>query len=279
LREHVGDEIYTLDEYRRRYAQYKTDPDLQAAHASAAFLSSFDDHEVDNNWAGDDDQDATPRELFRLRRFAAMQAWYENMPVRRAQFPTAGLLRMHRRIDYGDLIRVHVLDTRQYRSGQICGAKAGDRCLPIADPSRPSIIGPAQQAWIEEGLGNHMRWNLLAQQVMVMPLLYPPSRTAGRTNLDSWSGYPASRERLARGRPGDRSRDDTRRRAFDSGALRRGAGEAGSGRCLSQLAWRPNDEPAAIGFPRHRGEVRPRDAEARRRPGGARRRTSVNIRG
>ena len=198
FREHVGDEIYTLDDYRRRYAQYKTDPDLRAAHASAAFLSSFDDHEVDNNWAGDDDQDATPRELFRLRRFAAMQAWYENMPVRRAQFPTAGLLRMHRRIDYGDLIRVHVLDTRQYRSGQICGAEAGDRCLPIADPSRPSIIGPAQQAWLEEGLGNRMRWNLLAQQVMVMPLLYPASRAAGRTNLDSWSGYPASRERLVR---------------------------------------------------------------------------------
>jgi len=196
FREHVGDEIYTLDDYRRRYAQYKTDPDLQAAHAAAAFLSSFDDHEVDNNWAGDEDQDGTPKALFRLRRFAAMQAWYENMPVRRAQFPAADGLRMHRRIDYGDLVRVHVLDTRQYRSGQICDAEPIEGCRPITDRSRPSIIGAGQQAWLEEGLGNGMRWNLLAQQVMVMPFLYPQSRAAGRTNTDSWSGYPASRERL-----------------------------------------------------------------------------------
>jgi alkaline phosphatase D len=196
FREHAGDELYTLDDYRRRYAQYKTDPDLQAAHAAAAFLSSYDDHEVDNNWAGDDDQDATPRELFRLRRFAAMQAWYENMPVRRAQLPAAGLLRMYRRIDYGDLLRVHVMDTRQYRSGQICDTKAIDRCLPVNDPSHPTIVGAAQEAWLGEGLVNGMRWNLLAQQVMVMPFLYPETRGAGRHNMDSWSGYPTSRERL-----------------------------------------------------------------------------------
>jgi alkaline phosphatase D len=196
FREHAGGELYSLDDYRRRYAQYKTDPDLQAAHAAAAFLASYDDHEVDNNWAGDDDQDATPREVFRLRRAAAMQAWYENMPVRKAQFPAAGTLRMHRRLDFGDLLRVQVLDTRQYRSGQICGTKPLDRCLPIDGPSHPSILGDPQAAWLESGLDGGQRWNLLAQQVMVMPFLYPPGRGAGRTNLDSWSGYAASRERL-----------------------------------------------------------------------------------
>lgn len=196
FREHVGGELYSLDDYRRRYAQYKTDPDLQAAHAAAAFMASYDDHEVDNNWAGDDDQDATPREVFRLRRAAAMQAWYENMPVRRGQFPVAGGLRMHRRIDYGDLLRTHVLDTRQFRSGQICGSRALDRCLPADAAPRPSILGDAQTAWLEQGLSGEMRWNLLAQQVMVMPFLYPATRAAGRTNTDSWSGYAASRERL-----------------------------------------------------------------------------------
>jgi alkaline phosphatase D len=196
FREHAGGEIYSLDDYRRRYAQYKTDPDLQAAHAAAAFLSSYDDHEVDNNWAGDDDQDATPREVFRLRRAAAMQAWYENMPVRRSSFPVAGAVRMHRRIDWGDLLRVQVLDTRQFRSGQICGAKPLDRCLPLDATPRPTILGEAQAAWLEQGLSGDQRWNLLAQQVMVMPFLYPGTRGAGRTNLDSWSGYAASRERL-----------------------------------------------------------------------------------
>ncbi|WP_421737678.1 alkaline phosphatase D family protein [Caulobacter sp.] len=196
FRKHVGEELYSLDDYRRRYAQYKTDPDLQAAHAAAAFIVSFDDHEVDNNWAGDDDQDATPREVFRLRRAAALQAWYENMPVRRAQFPAGGHVRMHRRIDYGDLLRLHVLDTRQYRSGQICGAKAPDGCLPLNDPSRPSILGEGQSVWLEEGLGGEARWNLLAQQVMVMPLAYPAKGMTGGANTDSWSGYPASRERL-----------------------------------------------------------------------------------
>lgn len=177
FRQHVGDEIYTLDDYRRRYAQYKTDPDLQAAHAAAAFLSTYDDHEVDNNWAGEADQDGTPPEIFALRRSAALQAWYENMPVRRAQFPAGGALRMRRRLDYGDLLRIHLLDTRQYRAA-------------------PSILGAEQQAWLEQGLGGGARWNLVAQQVMVMPFLYPESRAAGRTNTDSWSGYPASRERL-----------------------------------------------------------------------------------
>lgn len=198
VRSHVGDELYTLDDYRRRYAQYKTDPDLQAAHAAAAFLSSYDDHEIDNNWAGEEDQDGTPPAIFRLRKLAAMQAWYENMPVRLAQFPTAGGLRMHRRIDFGDLLHVQVLDTRQHRTGQICAPKGKrlDSCHGLDSAPRPSILGEAQTRWMADGLSGRARWNLLAQQVMVMPFLYPDSRGAGRTNTDSWSGYAASREAL-----------------------------------------------------------------------------------
>lgn len=196
-RAHVGHEIYTLNDYRRRYAQYKTDPDLQAAHAAAAFLSSWDDHEVDNNWAGAEDQDGRPPEVFALRRAVAMQAWYENMPVRRAQFPAFGALRMHRRIDYGDLLRIHVLDTRQYRSGQICHPNKADHCRAIGE-GPATILGAGQEAWLGEGLNNGARWNLLAQQVMVMPFVYPESRPAGRINSDSWSGYPAARERLVK---------------------------------------------------------------------------------
>ena len=87
LRNHVGPQTYTLDDYRRRYAQYKSDADLQAAHASAPWFVTFDDHEVDNNWAGAEDQDDTPSEVFLLRRAQAFQAYYENMPLRRSAFP------------------------------------------------------------------------------------------------------------------------------------------------------------------------------------------------
>ncbi len=198
-RRHAGDEIYSLDDYRRRYAQYKTDPDLQAAHAAAAFIHSWDDHEVDNNWTAALDQDGVPSEVFLLRRQAAMQAWYENMPVRRAQFPRADGLAMHRRLDYGRLLRVHVLDTRQYRSKQRCDASllAKQRpCRPGEAGADGQVLGQAQERWLSEGLGGEARWNLLAQQVMVMPFVYPETRAAGRLNTDSWSGYPQARQRL-----------------------------------------------------------------------------------
>ncbi|WP_447952856.1 alkaline phosphatase D family protein [Sphingopyxis chilensis] len=196
FRSHAGEEIYSLDDYRRRHAQYKMDEDLQAAHAAAAFLSTWDDHEVDNNWAGDRDERGTPPEMFALRRFAAMQAWYENMPVRRAQFPAAGGLRMHRRLDYGRLLRIHLLDTRQYRTDQRCGLDKPEHCRPASDRGPSQMLGAEQEAWLQDGLEGDFGWNLLAQQVMMMPFLYPESRAEGRANLDSWSGYTDSRARL-----------------------------------------------------------------------------------
>lgn len=199
VRRHAGDEIYTLHDYRRRYAQYKTDPDLQAAHAAAAFLSSWDDHEIDNNWTSSDDQDGTPPEIFALRRHAAMQAWYENMPVRRAQFPRPDGLTMHRRLDYGRLLRVHVLDTRQYRTKQRCDAtleRLERPCRALDDAGDEQVIGQAQERWLAQGLDGDFGWHLLAQQVMMMPYRYPGSRPAGALNTDSWSGYPQARQRV-----------------------------------------------------------------------------------
>lgn len=198
-RDHFGDEIYTLDDYRRRYAQYKSDADLQAVHASAAFIMSFDDHEIDNDWGGEWDQDRTPPEVFALRKFAAMQAWYENLPVRRAQLPRLdGRTRYFRRFDYGQLMRMHVLDTRSHRTNQICNDVSMLHCKHVQDqPS--SILGMGQEAWLEEGLRNSARWNLLAQQVFVMPL---KGRLAdGRDSpafIDKWDGYPGARQRLVK---------------------------------------------------------------------------------
>ncbi|MGY0650389.1 alkaline phosphatase D family protein [Luteimonas sp. A537] len=196
-RDHVGGEIHSIDDYRRRYALYKSDPDLQAAHASAAFVMSFDDHEVDNDWGGAWDQDGTPPEVFALRKFAAMQAWYENLPVRKAQFPRAdGGARHFRRLDYGRLLRMHVLDTRSHRSNQRCLDPRSARCRH-EDGKPSSILGQAQEAWLDEGLGTDARWNLIAQQVFVMPL---KSRNADGSEQpwfpDKWEGYPGSTSRM-----------------------------------------------------------------------------------
>lgn len=198
-RDHVGGEIYSLDDYRRRYAQYKSDPDLQAAHASVAFISSFDDHEVDNDFAAAHDQDGTPPEVFRLRRFAAMQAWYEHMPVRAALFPRPhGRTTYYRRLDYGRLLRMHVLDTRSHRDDQPCVRPGQEHCRSGGEATA-SILGAGQERWLDDGLSRETCWNLLAQQVFVMPLkARAPDGRELPPFMDKWDGYPASRAKLVR---------------------------------------------------------------------------------
>jgi alkaline phosphatase D len=197
IREHFGPEPTTLELYRTRYAQYKLDPDLQAAHASAAFLMTFDDHEVDNNFAGDLDQDGSPPEEFVRRRYAAMRAWYENLPVRAAQAPRPTGIQMYRRLDYGNLVRIHLMDTRQYRDDQICGEGAGKTCRPMEMLQQGSILGETQHRWLEDGLDGGFAWNLIGQQVVVMPHDRRPDLSAPlQVAADSWAGYPASRRRL-----------------------------------------------------------------------------------
>ncbi|MCE7031463.1 alkaline phosphatase D family protein [Lysobacter sp. GX 14042] len=198
-RDHVGGEIYSLDDYRRRYALYKCDPDLKAAHASVAFVSSFDDHEVDNDFAAAHDQDGTPPEVFRLRRFAAMQAWYEHMPVRPALFPRPhDRTAYYRRLDYGRLLRMHVLDTRSHRDDQPCVRPGQENCRTGGEATA-SILGRAQEDWLDQGLGRDTHWNLLAQQVFVMPLkARAPDGRELPPFVDKWDGYPASRAKLVR---------------------------------------------------------------------------------
>ena len=103
------------------------DPDLKAAHASAPFIVTWDDHEVDNDYAGDRDENDTPPEVFLLRRAAAYQAYFEMMPLRASTLPSGPNMRLYRRMQFGNLIDLTVLDTRQFRSKQACGATSCDR--------------------------------------------------------------------------------------------------------------------------------------------------------
>lgn len=195
VRQHAHQEIYSLDDYRRRYAQYKMDADLQAAHASAAWFTTWDDHETDNNWVAALDQDGTPPAVFALRRQAAVQAYYENMPLRPSAFPAGASMQLYRGATYGDLLDLSFLDTRQYRSDQPCGDKWGAVCDTL-HRANAEVLGARQEAWALGRLSSSKaRWKTLAQQVMMMDLDRDPG-PAYVVNHDSWAGYRAPRNRL-----------------------------------------------------------------------------------
>jgi alkaline phosphatase D len=190
------DETYTLDDYRQRYAIYKSDPDLQAAHAAAPFIMSYDDHEVDNNWAGDISEENTPPELFLLRRAAAFQAWYEHMPVRRALLPRGPDILAYRRFAVGDLVSFNVLDTRLFRSDQPCGDGVKVDCREALEPHR-TMLGDTQERWLYDGFKNtRARWTVLGQQVMVMRCDRDPDPRVVALSMDTWNGAVAARDRL-----------------------------------------------------------------------------------
>ena len=188
-----------LSSYRNRYALYKLDPDLQAAHAAFPFVVTWDDHEVENNYASDISQiDTEPdqdREVFRQRRAAAYKAWYEHMPVRASLQPAGPDLLLYRRLRFGDLADFNVLDTRQYRSDQACGGARGAPCEELGDPTR-TITGMEQEQWLLDGLdSSRSRWKVLAQQVFVAKRDFAVGPTID-VNADAWDGYPFSRDRL-----------------------------------------------------------------------------------
>lgn len=192
-RRHLPREIFSVDDYRRRYAQYKMDPDLKAAHAAAVWYPVWDDHETDNNWASEWDEKGTPPELFRFRRQAAVQAYYEHMPFRRASLPNGAAMQLYRRAAFGDLMEMNLLDTRQYRSNQPCNDRS-QGCTDLS--SAPHFLGDAQEAWLKHGLAaSRARWNVLAQQVVMMDLDRDPGE-GYRANIDSWAGYRTPRARV-----------------------------------------------------------------------------------
>ena len=114
----AGGEANTLDGYRQRYAQYKTDPDLQAVHAALPFIVTWDDHEVENDYANDVSQQGAAREPFLRRRAAAYQAYFEHMPLRPVRRPRGPDMPLYRSMPYGRLVDLSVLDTRQYPDAQ-----------------------------------------------------------------------------------------------------------------------------------------------------------------
>jgi len=197
VRSHGDFECFSLAEYRRRYATYKSDPDLQAAHHSAPAIVVWDDHEVDNNYADEVQEGGDPPAVFRERRAAAYRAWFEHQPVRLAA-PTGPDLQIYRQFAWGDLATFHMLDTRQYRDPTPCGGAFAD-CPERTGVDR-TILGADQRSWLADGLaGSDAVWDVVGQQVVFTPLPFGPAY-----NNDQWDGYPQDRDRvwdLLKGRP------------------------------------------------------------------------------
>ena len=194
VRRHQEWEPATLEQYRNRYALYKTDPALQAAHAAFPWLVTWDDHEVDNNYAGAVPADGMAREPFLVRRAAAYQAYYEHQPLRKASIPKGPDMLLYRTLNAGRLARFHVLDTRQYRSDQSCGDGIRPACTEWSDADRV-VLGDTQERWLTRGVDqSQARWNVLAQQIAFSRV--PDPRRPELHPMDPWSGYPAARDRL-----------------------------------------------------------------------------------
>ena len=212
VRQHIGEEIVTLADYRARHAQYRSDPHLQAAHAQFPFIVTWDDHEVENNYAGaiSEDNDIpgeapVPSEEFLRRRADAYQAYFEHMPLA-PPAPAGSDFRLFRRFRFGRLAELNVLDTRQFRTNQPCGGPAdqlpppGDdlafACGGELDPAA-TMTGAKQEDWLLRGLrSSDARWNVIAQQVMMSRVNFAPTAPVPLYNMDAWDGYAAARNRI-----------------------------------------------------------------------------------
>ena len=207
VRTHTLRHARTLQDFRDRYALYRSDTLLQQAHAACPWFVTWDDHEVENNYAGllstEGRQDSLP-----ALRMAAYQAFYENMPITREALVNGiqGLLanqtlRLHIHADFGQLARLTLLDNRQYRDAPLCGAKTSDKlravCLPDADArTYRSMLGRDQEQWLAQTLGGSTAvWNVLAQQTRLTPGNYQAG-LGQRFGIDTWDGYPQARQRL-----------------------------------------------------------------------------------
>ncbi len=203
VRKHGAADAVTLDDYRRRYVLYKSDPDLQAAHAVAPWAVIWDDHEVANDYAADHSETADDPAWFLARRAGAYKAWYEHMPVPRRMLPLGPHARIHTRLAWGSLASINLLDCRQYRTPQACprpgrgGSNSVDAaaCAELTAPGR-SMLGETQSAWLRAGLqASRTRWNLIAQQTR-MAQWDTQAGTGRRVWTDGWDGYPAERRQL-----------------------------------------------------------------------------------
>lgn len=196
-RGHLGGEAHDLPSYRLRYAQYKSDANLQANHAAHPWIATWDDHETENDYADSTSSEGESPASFLKRRAMAYQVYYENMPLR-LKPPSGPDYEIFRSFDYGSLAKVIVIDTRQYRTAQACMDQAG--ALPIPpkcdELEDTDMLGDKQFRWLEgQFKSSRAKWNVLANQT-VMTAMPIPIGDPPLVNTDQWDGYPATRRKV-----------------------------------------------------------------------------------
>jgi alkaline phosphatase D len=197
-------ECETVEQYRARYALYRSDSLLQAAHAAVPWIITWDDHEVDNDYAADTSEQDDTADSFLARRAAAYQAWYEHMPVR-LEPPAGPDYDIYRSFAHGDLVRFHVLDTRQYRADQqrqppfvaALGPSVQVRDEALAVDPAHTMLGSEQRTWLLEGAARSTAvWDVLAQQVFMFGANAIADSDPPVIVVDTWDGYAGEREQV-----------------------------------------------------------------------------------
>jgi len=215
---HLGDYVYayarddqvrphpanavTLEEYRNLHALYRTDADLQAAHAAFPWAVTWDDNDVENDYAGEHSAYAASTADFVRQRAAAYQAYYEHMPLRPGALQADGGVRLHRTLQFGDLAQLTLLDNRQFRDDQPCQTATKKAGRIVHDCAERLSGDRTMLGWEQEAsLFGHLReptghWRVIAQQQLMASTV--ARDRAGRETAwsDGWDGYAATRDRL-----------------------------------------------------------------------------------
>ena len=188
VRSHKGGTPTLLYEYRDRHALYKSDPDLQRAHAAFPWLVLWDDHEVVNNYGGSLSPTDRYAPAFLRRRAAAYQAWYEHMPVPPIAAANFDEFRIYGHFGFGSLLELTLLDARQYRT------PAADQ--ERTDPNTVTMLGAEQERWFDTTMASSKaRWSVIGQPTLIAERDLEPGPDA-RYAMDAWDGYRQGRERL-----------------------------------------------------------------------------------
>lgn len=208
VRQHEPEhEIVGLADYRIRHGQYKSDPDLKAAHLTVPWICTWDDHESANDAydGGAENHQPDTEGPWSVRKSNSVQAYFEWMPVRAAGTPQNRHL--YRRLRFGNLLELSMLDLRTYRSKQVSPVQGAE----VDSPNR-TITGSDQMQWLTDGIvSSPTTWKIVGNPVMITPVLVPPLESqAGKalTGLlgipeagipymaDPWDGYTADRKKL-----------------------------------------------------------------------------------
>ena len=179
----------TLDDYRAKYRLYRTDPALRRVHARFPTVMLWDDHEVQDNYAGGEPDGGLPPQLryTQARKRAAYKAFFESVPYS----PPVGD-RIYRTLKFGRTVDLIVMDQRQYRANQPCNDAIAPACPELGQPR--AFLGAPQMGFVQNALlSSKAAWKVLANEVMVMPVKLPNNVFA---QFDSWQGYPVEREQL-----------------------------------------------------------------------------------